>query len=56
MGQMMNTSTSKWSNIIKNAVTTGIGEIILYKVTGGKYKVPLMILYRRSEGFRRIVM
>ena len=46
MGQMMNTnSTSKWSNIIKSAMTTGIGKIILYKVTGGKYKVPLIILY-----------
>ena len=41
---MMNTnSTSKWSNIMMNAMTTGIGKIILYKL--GKYKVPLMIMY-----------
>ena len=38
MGQMANilVSMSKLCNIIKNAVTTGMGEIILYKVTGGK--------------------
>ena len=43
MGQMMNTnSTSKWSNIIKNAMTTGIGKIILYKVTDGEI---LRIMY-----------
>ena len=37
MGQMMNTnSMSKWSNIIKIAMSTGIGKIVSYKVTGGK--------------------
>ena len=37
MGQMTNTnSTSKLSKLVKSAMTTGIGKIISYKVTGGK--------------------
>ena len=32
MGQMMIVSTSKWSNIMMNAMTTGIGKIISWHV------------------------